>query len=76
VHFLGEVGNIAARLEAMTKELDCVVVLSRSVVARAGFAIRMPPAQPVSVRGVTDDIETISISSAATLAEWLAAPVV
>jgi len=76
VHFLGEVGNIAARLEEMTKELDCVVVLSHSVVARAGFAIRMPTAQRVPVRGVCDDIETIPISSAATLAEWLAAPAV
>ncbi len=74
VHFLGEVGNVAARLEAMTKELDCVAVLSRRVVARAGFAIRMPPTQRVTVRGVSDDIETIPISSAATLAEWLAAP--
>jgi hypothetical protein len=54
--------------------LDCVIVLSRSVVGRAGFAVRMPPAQRVPVRDLTYDIETIPIRSAATLAEWLATP--
>jgi adenylate cyclase len=74
VQFLGEVGNIAARLEGMTKELDCVVVLSRDVVERAGFDMPTPPMQRMRIKSVTSDIETIAIRSAETIAEWLMAP--
>jgi len=73
VQFLGEVGNIAARLEGMTKEFDCVAVLSRDVVERAGFDIPMPRTQRVRIRSVAGDVETIAVCSAETLAEWLAA---
>jgi adenylate cyclase len=74
VQFLGEVGNIAARLEQMTKELDCVVVLSRDVVERAGLDIPMPRTHSMRIRGVTADVETIAIRSVETLGEWLAVP--
>jgi adenylate cyclase len=74
VQFLGEVGNIAARLEGMTKELDCVVVLSRDVVERAGLDIPMPRTHRMRIRSVTADVETIAIRSVETLGEWLAVP--
>jgi adenylate cyclase len=73
VQFLGEVANIAARLEAMTKTFDCVAVLSRDVVERAGLNVTLPPTQPVRITNVTGEVETISIRSAATLTQWLAA---
>ena len=74
VQFLGEVGNIAARLEQMTKELDCVVVLSRDVVERAALDIPMPRTHRMRIRSVTADVETIAIRSVETLGEWLAVP--
>ncbi|HET6235510.1 MAG TPA: adenylate/guanylate cyclase domain-containing protein, partial [Acetobacteraceae bacterium] len=74
VQFLGEVGNIAARLEGMTKELDCVAVLSRDIVERAGFAMPTPPTHRVRITSVTADVETITIRAAETLAEWLTEP--
>jgi adenylate cyclase len=74
VQFLGEVGNIAARLEGMTKALDCVAVLSRDVVERAGFDMPIPRTQRVRITSVTADVETIAIRSAETLAEWLVEP--
>ena len=74
VQFLGEVGNIAARLEGMTKELNCVVVLSRDVVERAGFDMPTPPMQRMRIKSVTSDIEIIAIRSAETIAKWLMVP--
>jgi adenylate cyclase len=75
MQFLGEVGNIAARLEGMTKEFDCVAVLSRDVVERVGLNIPMPRTQRVRIRSMTAHVETIAVRSAETLAEWLAASV-
>jgi adenylate cyclase len=72
VQFLGEVGNIAARLEGLTKEFDCVVVLSRDVVERAGLDVPTTRMQRVRIRSVTVDIETVSIRSSDILAELLA----
>lgn len=36
LRFLGDTGNVAARLEAMTKELDCTAIVSESVLRAAG----------------------------------------
>ncbi|VFU07378.1 Ferredoxin [Methylocella tundrae] len=57
--FLGEVGNIASRLESLTKELKCTMILSREMVERAGFA--MPPVETrrVQIRSVSRQIELI-----------------
>jgi adenylate cyclase len=73
VQFLGEVGNIAARLEALTKALDCVVVLSRGVVDGARLGVPTPPTRTVRIGSVTGEIETIPVRSADTLDAWLAA---
>ncbi len=73
VQFLGEVGNIAARLEALTKVLDCVSVLSRGVVDGARLGVPTPPTQTVRIGSVAGEVETIAVHSAATLDAWLAA---
>ena len=44
LQFLGDTGNVAARLEAMTKELDCTVIVSSAVFDAAGRPL--PPALP------------------------------
>ncbi|HTC09400.1 MAG TPA: hypothetical protein VK726_11550 [Acetobacteraceae bacterium] len=73
VQFLGEVGNIAARLAALTKVLDCVLVLSRGVVDGARLGVLTPPTQTVRISSVTGEVETIAVHSADTLDAWLAA---
>jgi adenylate cyclase len=58
--FLGEVGNIAARLEGLTKELACVVLLSREMIERANFV--MPPVERhrVAIRGASQEVEVVA----------------
>lgn len=53
LQFLGEAGNVAARLEAATKELKCVCLVSEAVFNVAGTLI--PPGlgqQELAVRGL------------------------
>ncbi|MGO9673718.1 MAG: adenylate/guanylate cyclase domain-containing protein [Methylocella sp.] len=59
-HFLGEVGNIAARLEGLAKELACAMVLSREVIERAGFAVPPVEVRRVQIRNVSREIELIA----------------
>jgi len=72
VHFLGEVGNIAARLEQMTKELGCTVAVSRAVLARASFDVPTDLARLTQIRGVSTDVEMVAIASFDALDELLA----
>jgi adenylate cyclase len=58
--FLGEVGNIAARLESFTKELACAILLSREVVERAGFALPHVESRRVKIHNVSREIDTIA----------------
>jgi adenylate cyclase len=61
LQFLGEAGNVAARLEAATKDLRCVCVVSQAVFAAAGAAI--PPEvgrEELEVRGL--DGATFSVA--------------
>jgi adenylate cyclase len=50
LQFLGDTGNVAARLEAMTKELGCTVVISAEVFDAAGIAPGLP-LDEVRIRG-------------------------
>jgi adenylate cyclase len=59
--FLGEVGNIAARLEGLTKELGCTIILSRAVIERAGFAMPTPESHRVQIKNVSAEIEMIAL---------------
>jgi adenylate cyclase len=61
--FLGEVGNIAARLEGLTKSLGCTIIVSRSVVERAGLEMPKIETHRVEIRNVTAEIEMIAIRS-------------
>ena len=52
VQFLGDTGNVAARLEALTKELDCTVIVSDTAMELAGGAAPAgAPRTEVRLRG-------------------------
>ena len=69
--FLGEVGNIAARLETLTKELGCTVILSRAVIERAGFLVPKPESHRVRIKNVTAEIEMVVFRSPSQLEEMI-----
>jgi len=48
---LGDAVNVAARLQDMTKVLDCKLVVSDEVCAMAGIAADALPRSQVSIRG-------------------------
>jgi adenylate cyclase len=48
---LGDAVNVAARLQDMTKTLDCTVVVSEEVCANAGVASDRLARTEVSIRG-------------------------
>ena len=51
VMFLGDTGNVAARLEAMTKELRCTLIVSDAVLDIAGHAVPPAALQELRIRG-------------------------
>ena len=51
VHFLGDVGNVASRLEGLTKELDCTLIVSAATLAMSGFDRPQWRGTDVSIRG-------------------------
>lgn len=67
--FLGEVGNIAARLEALTKTLECRAVVSRGVLERAGIDATALGVQRVTIRDVSAGVEALPIHAVATMTD-------
>lgn len=51
VQFLGDTGNVAARLEALTKEYRCPAILSQNAAGLAGLVAAGLDADEVSLRG-------------------------
>lgn len=51
LQFLGDTGNIAAKLEEQTKPLDCTLVASTATVARVARATTKPETTVVSIAG-------------------------
>jgi adenylate cyclase len=72
--FLGEVGNIAARLEALTKELQSTIILSRAVLERAGFAAPEAESHRIQIKNVTAPIEVVAFRTPQELDELIALP--
>jgi adenylate cyclase len=48
---LGDAVNVAARLQDMTKDLECEVILSEEVYKTAGLPVSLMPAQELPIRG-------------------------
>ena len=64
---LGDAVNVAARLQDMTKNLSCEVVVSDEVRATAGLAADALPQQEVAIRGRNDPMIVRTVTDARTL---------
>ncbi len=59
---VGNAVNVASRLEALSKERDCQIVMSDDVGRHAGHLDDLPAATTVNVRGVAEPMQIICIS--------------
>ncbi len=68
LQFLGDTGNIAARLQSMTKEMDCTMIVSAATVAAAGW--HDPPwrSAEVEIRGGGTKMQIFQIERCTDLA--------
>ena len=68
LQFLGDTGNIAARLQGMTKEMDCTMIVSAATVAAAGW--HEPPwrSTEVEIRGGGTKMQIFQIERCTDLA--------
>ena len=64
---LGDTVNVTARLEQLTKELGCQVVLSDDVLKIAGLAPETLPVMEVAVRGRKEPLTVRTVADAASL---------
>lgn len=64
---IGDVVNVASRLETLTKELGCQLVVSQSVTDRAGISILGATRRDVDVRGRTGRLAVLLVADAADL---------
>jgi adenylate cyclase len=69
---LGDAVNVAARLQDMTKNLGCEVVLSDEVRNTAGVAADVLPEQDVEIRGRAEPMLVRTVAEARTLAAIVA----
>ena len=65
---VGDAVNVTSRLEAMTKELGCQVVLSDEVRKTAGIAADALPSTEVTIRGRAEPLTVRTVADAAMLA--------
>jgi len=68
---LGDAVNVTARLEQLTKELDCQVVLSDVVLKTARLHPGALPISEVTIRGRADPVVVRTVVDAAMLASVL-----
>lgn len=68
---LGDAVNVAARLQDMTKALDCTVVVSEEVCKNAGIASDSLPRTDVSIRGRDQPMTVCAVTDPALLASLL-----
>jgi adenylate cyclase len=71
---IGNAVNVASRLEALTKEKQVQLILSREVAVRAGWEPPADMAMHVEVRGVAEPIEVISVGRGRDLPDSAVAP--
>jgi adenylate cyclase len=61
---IGRTVNEASRLEALTKEKGCQLILSRTVAEHAGLAMTAGAGETIDVRGSTARIDIVMIAAA------------
>lgn len=59
---VGNAVNVASRLEALSKERDCQIVMSADVARNAGYLEDLPAPTTVNVRGVAEPMQIICVS--------------
>jgi adenylate cyclase len=64
---IGDAVNTASRLQELTKEYGCELVVSEAVVRRAGFDLSAFPRHEVEVRGRRENLAVRTLSSGAEL---------
>jgi adenylate cyclase len=64
---IGDAVNAASRLESLTKEFACQLVVSQAVAERAGLALEDHPTREVTLRGRREPITVRIVSDAARL---------
>jgi adenylate cyclase len=64
---IGDAVNAASRLEALTKEFSCQLVVSQAVADRAGMTLEQYPMREVSLRGRREPIGVRIVTDAAGL---------
>ena len=60
---VGDNVNIASRLETLTKDFECELVLSKYVVDKSGLNSDNLPSESVKLRGKADDLEIVPVKS-------------
>jgi adenylate cyclase len=71
---IGNPVNVASRLEALTKEKDVQLILSREVAAKAGWDPDTEMTTHVQVRGVAEPLEVIAVARGRDLPADILAP--
>jgi adenylate cyclase len=71
---IGKTVNAGARLEAMTKELKCQLVVSKECANLAGYQLSTFTPMTVDVRGLTEPIEVFAVPHARDLKSNVASP--
>jgi adenylate cyclase len=71
---IGDAVNTASRLEELTKEYACELVVSEEVVRRAAFDLSAFPSREIEVRGKRETLAVRTLASAAAL-PMAAAPI-
>ncbi len=64
---VGDSVNTASRIEALTKELDCQLVISESVAAAAGLVLDGTERREIAIRGRAEPLSVIGIRNAVDL---------
>ncbi|MBV9373572.1 MAG: adenylate/guanylate cyclase domain-containing protein [Alphaproteobacteria bacterium] len=64
---IGDAVNTASRLEALTKEYECELVVSEETVARAGIDLSDHPRHEIEIRGKREMLAVTTIKRAADL---------
>lgn len=71
---IGDAVNTASRLQELTKEFQCELVVSEAVVARAGFDLSAFPRRDIEIRGRRETLAVRILDRAVDLPTAAAAP--
>jgi len=70
---VGDTVHVASRLEALTKEYTCELVVSEQVMARAGLAATGYPSHDLTVRNREAPLRVVVVAEARRLANQIPA---